>query len=63
MTKNSLKYVYHDQLQDIWSANKQSPDAVVALGRAAQDKDLSEALIAGANGITDGLKKVAENCR
>jgi ferritin-like metal-binding protein YciE len=59
---NSLKDVYHDQLQDIWSANKQSLDIVVALGRAAQDKGLSEALIDGSNGISDGLQKVAEIC-
>jgi ferritin-like metal-binding protein YciE len=59
---NSLKDVYHDQLQDIWSANKQSLDIVVALGRAAKDKELSEALIDGSNGISDGLQKVAEIC-
>lgn len=62
MPMNSLKDVYHDQLQDIWSANKQSLDIVVALGRAAQDKELSEALIDGSNGISDGLQKVAEIC-
>jgi len=59
---NSLKDVYLDQLQDIWSANKQSLDVVTALGRAAQDKELSEALINGANGINDGLQKIAELC-
>lgn len=62
MTMNSLKDVYHDQLQDVWSANKQSLDAVTALGRAATDKELSEALIRGANGISDGMEKVAEIC-
>jgi len=62
MTMNSLKDVYHDQLQDIWSANKQSLESVTALGRAAQDKELSEALIAGANGISDGMEKIAEIC-
>lgn len=62
MPMNSLKDVYHDQLQDIWSANKQSLDIVVALGRAAKDKELSEALIDGSNGISDGLQKVAEIC-
>ena len=35
MSMNSLKDVYHDQLQDMYSANKQSLDVVVALGRAA----------------------------
>lgn len=62
MPMNSLKDVYHDQLQGIWSANKQSLDIVVALGRAAKDKELSEALIDGSNGISDGLQKVAEIC-
>ncbi|QCO54643.1 DUF892 family protein [Pseudorhodobacter turbinis] len=62
MTMNSLKDVYHDQLQDMWSANKQSLDIVTALGRAAHDKDLSKALIAGANGINDGMEKIAEIC-
>ncbi len=62
MTMQSLKDVYHDQLQDIWSANKQSMEVVTALGRAASDKKLSEALIRGANGINDGMQKVAEIC-
>lgn len=62
MAMNSLHDVYHDQLQDIWSANKQSLDVVTELGRAAKDKDLSEALIAGANGISEGMEKVAELC-
>ena len=62
MSMNSLKDVYHDQLQDMYSANKQSLDVVVALGRAATDKDLSEALIAGSNGISEGMEKLAEIC-
>jgi ferritin-like metal-binding protein YciE len=62
MTMNSLKDVYHDQLQDMWSANKQSLDIVTELGRAAHDKDLSKALIAGANGISEGMEKIAEIC-
>jgi len=62
MAIKSLKDVYLDQPQDIWSANKQSLDATTALGRAAKDKALSEALIAGANGISDGIEKIAEIC-
>jgi ferritin-like metal-binding protein YciE len=62
MPMNSLKDVYHDQLQDLYSANKQSLDVVVALGRAAKNKELSEALIAGSNGISDGIEKIAEIC-
>ncbi|KQI70563.1 hypothetical protein AN191_17415 [Loktanella sp. 5RATIMAR09] len=62
MTMSHLKDVYHDQLQDLWSANTQAVDAVTKLGRAAADKDLSEALIAGVNGMNDGLQKIAEIC-
>lgn len=59
----SLEHVYHNQLQDLSSANKQSLDIVTELGRAAHDQSLSEALIAGANGIQDGMNKIAEICQ
>lgn len=62
MSMNTLKDVYLDQLQDIWSANKQSLDVVTELGRAAQSKPLSEALIAGGQGIAEGMEKIAELC-
>ena len=62
MALNSLKDVYFDQLQDMWSANKQSLETTTKLGRAADDKGLSEALIAGGNGIADGMDKIAEIC-
>jgi ferritin-like metal-binding protein YciE len=62
MTIENLKGVYHDQLQDLWSANAQAIDAVTKLGRAAQDKNLSEALIAGVNGMNEGNQKIAEIC-
>lgn len=62
MTIENLKDVYTDQLQDMWSANTQAIEVVTALGRAADDKDLSEALIAGLNGLHDGVQKVAEIC-
>ncbi len=62
MTLTTLKDVYLDQLQDIWSANKQSLDVVTELGRAAENKSLSEALIAGGQGIADGMEKIAELC-
>ena len=42
MAMNSLKDIYLDQLQDIWSANTQSLPVVTELGRAAQDKELQE---------------------
>ena len=62
MTLNTLEDVYHDQLQDLWSANSQALDILTELGQAASDKGLSEALIAGSNGINDGIKKIAEIC-
>ncbi len=45
MTMHSLKEVFHDRLQGDWSASKQSLEVVTALGRAAIDKELSEAFI------------------
>ncbi len=62
MPMESLEDVYHDQLQDLWSANTQAVEIVTKLGRAAHDKNLSEALIAGVNGMNDGLQKLAEIC-
>ncbi|WP_370400150.1 DUF892 family protein [Sulfitobacter sp. JB4-11] len=62
MTLNTLKDVYHDQLQDLHSACKQSLEATNALGRAASDKELSEALIDGSNGIARGLDKLKSLC-
>ncbi|UWR22938.1 DUF892 family protein [Sulfitobacter sp. S190] len=62
MTLNNLHDVYHDQLQDLYSACKQSLEATTELGRAASDKELSEALIAGANGISEGMDKIKSLC-
>ncbi|SHF20423.1 Ferritin-like metal-binding protein YciE [Loktanella atrilutea] len=62
MAMTSLKDIYLDQLQDIWSANTQSLSVVNELGRAAQDKKLSEALIDGANGISDGIAELEKLC-
>ena len=62
MPLNTLHDVYHDQLQDLYSACKQSLEATTALGRAAEDKDLSEALIAGTKGISTGMDKIASIC-
>lgn len=62
MAINSLKDVYHDQLQDLWSANEQALAVVSELGEAATDEALSKALINGANGISEGMEKVAEIC-
>ena len=62
MALNSLKDVYLDQMQDCYSALSQSLQATTDLGRAAKDKDLSEALIAGSNGISQGMDKIASLC-
>ena len=62
MAMNTLKDIYLDQIQDLWSANTQSLPVVTELGRAAQDKDLSEALIAGAQGISDGIAELEKLC-
>jgi ferritin-like metal-binding protein YciE len=62
MALNSLHDVYHDQLQDLYSACSQSLEATTALGRAATDKELSQALIDGANGISQGMDKIKSLC-
>ena len=62
MSLNSLHDVYHDQLQDLYSACKQSLDATSKLSGAASDKELSEALNAGANGISEGLDVLKSIC-
>lgn len=58
----TLHDVYHLQLQDAHSACKQSLAATMELGRAAENKELSEALIAGANGITKGMDDLKSLC-
>ena len=62
MTMNNLKDVYTDQLKDLYSACKQSLEATNALGRAAEDKELSEALIDGSNGIAKGMDVLKTIC-
>ncbi|MCK0150064.1 ferritin-like domain-containing protein [Marivita sp. S6314] len=55
MPMNSLKDVYIDQLQDIYSACKQSLTATKELAGAAHNADLKDALEAGVSGIQDGM--------
>ena len=62
MALHSLQDVYKDQLQDLWSANTQALEVVTELGRAAKNQDLSEALIAGAQGISEGIEKISQLC-
>ena len=58
MALNSLKDVYVDQLQDIYSACKQSIEATTKLGQAATDDKLGKALAAGSAGIAEGMEKL-----
>ncbi len=62
MSINNLKDVYFDQLQDLHSACSQSMEATSELGRAAKDEELSKALIAGVNGISEGLDVIKSIC-
>ena len=62
MTMNTLKDLYLDQLQDLYSACKQSMTVVTEMGRAAKSRELSEALIAGNKGISEGMDKIAQLC-
>ncbi|WP_168771187.1 ferritin-like domain-containing protein [Palleronia sediminis] len=62
MALNSLKDVYLDQIQDLYSACKQSVDATAKLGRAATDDELGRALAAGSKGIADGMGQLEKLC-
>ena len=62
MAITTLKDLYLDQLKDIYSACKQSMPVVTELGRNATSRELSEALIAGNNGIARGMEVLAEIC-
>jgi len=62
MTISNLHDLYIGQLQDLHSACKQSVDVTTKLGRAASNKDLGEALIAGTNGISKGMDALKSLC-
>lgn len=62
MAMNSLKDVYIDQIQDIYSACKQSIEATTALGQKAADDELGKALAAGSAGIAEGMEKLEKIC-
>ena len=55
MALKTLKDVYIDQLQDIYSADRQSLDATKKLHERASDPDLKAALKAGVEGIQSGI--------
>lgn len=56
MALNSLHDVYIDQLQDIYSACKQSANVTGKLATAAHDSDLTDALERGVAGIERGME-------
>lgn len=56
---NSLKDLYLDQLQDLYSACGQSRDVTVELEGAATNADLKEGLHKGHNGISAGRDVMA----
>jgi ferritin-like metal-binding protein YciE len=58
MTINTLKDLYIDQLQDIYSANKQSLQVAKDLREAATSSELTEALEASVVGISQGMEQV-----
>ncbi|MBD59367.1 MAG: hypothetical protein CL808_04510 [Citromicrobium sp.] len=55
MALNSLKDVYIDQLQDLYSANRQSIEATRKLAGKARDPELKDALERGVEGIQRGI--------
>lgn len=62
MSIKTFEELYHTELQDAYSACQQAHDVTVEMGRAAEGKELSEALIAGAMGIADGMDKLRSLC-
>lgn len=64
MTITTLKDLYVDQLQDLYSANRQALKVTRELKDAASSEQLRDALEAGADGIEKGiaqLKTLIEN--
>lgn len=62
MTIKNLEDLYLEQLQDLYSACKQSMSVVTDLGRAARSRALAEALLAGNEGIARGMEAISEVC-
>jgi len=63
MTINTLEDLYIDQLQDIFSANRQALNVTRQLKDAAHSQELQKALDAGAEGIERGMEQVADLIR
>lgn len=58
MSMNDLKDLYVDQLQDLYSANRQSAKVTAELADKASDDELVKALKAGVDGIEQGMETV-----
>lgn len=58
MTISTLKDLYVDQLQDLYSANRQAVKATRELHEAAHSTELRKALSAGAEGIEEGMAQL-----
>ncbi len=58
MTISTLKDLYIDQLQDLYSADKQSLDATKKLHEKATSPELKSALEDGVKGISQGMEQV-----
>ena len=58
MTLNTLKDVYIDQLQDLYSANKQAHKVTLKLHEASTNSELRDALDRSAKGIERGIDQV-----
>lgn len=60
MAVQTLKDLYIEQLQDIYSANRQSLDVTRKLREAATSENLVNALESGVKGISEGMAKVEQ---
>lgn len=60
MALDTLEDVYIDQLQDIYSANNQSRNAVKKLHDAASNSSLKDALAQSASDIEDGMNIIKD---
>lgn len=58
MTISTLKDLYIDQLQDLYSANRQALKATQDLAEASHSDHLRSALVAGAEGIEEGMAQL-----
>jgi ferritin-like metal-binding protein YciE len=58
MTISTLKDLYIDQLQDLYSANRQALQVTQELKEAASSDQLRKALDAGCDGIEQGMEQI-----